>query len=142
MFIGEYRHSLDDKSRVIVPAKYREELGTSFILTKGLDGCLFIYTSSEWTQFEQKLRALPLTNVNARKFVRFFLAGAMECTMDKQGRILIPNNLVIYAEIEKDIIFIGMSNRIEVWSSKKWEEYNEEEFDANILAAQMKELGI
>ncbi|MEG0012632.1 MAG: division/cell wall cluster transcriptional repressor MraZ [Cellulosilyticaceae bacterium] len=142
MFIGEYKHSLDDKCRVIIPSKYRSLLGESFILTKGLDGCLFIYTLEEWKQFEQKLKALPITNTNARKFVRFFLAGAAECTMDKQGRILIPSNLVVYSCIEKDIVFIGMSNRIEVWSSSKWDDYNEQEFDANSLAEQMEELGI
>ncbi|MHC1747406.1 MAG: division/cell wall cluster transcriptional repressor MraZ [Cellulosilyticaceae bacterium] len=142
MFIGEYRHSLDDKARVIIPSKYREKLGTDFILTKGLDGCLFIYPQSEWSLFEQKLKTLPLTNENARKFVRFFLAGAVECTTDKQGRILIPNNLRVYSHIEKDIVFIGMGNRIEVWNSSKWDQYNDEEFDANALAVQMEELGI
>ncbi len=142
MFIGEYNHSLDDKGRVIVPMKYREELGESFILTKGLDGCLFIYSINEWSLFEQKLRSLPLTNTRARKFARFFLSGALECTTDKQGRILIPLNLRSYSEIEKDIVFIGMSNRIEVWSSRKWTNYNEEDFDVELLAEQMDELGI
>ena len=142
MFIGEYKHSLDEKGRVIVPVKYRDKLGDLFILTKGLDDCLFIYTLSEWSLFEQKLKALPLTNTNARKFVRFFLSGATECTTDKQGRILIPNHLRVYSEIEKDIVFIGMSNRIEVWSSHKWASYNEESCDASLLAEQMEELGI
>ena len=93
MFIGEYRHSLDDKSRVIVPAKYREQLANQFVLTKGLDGCLFVYTQDEWAGFSAKLKALPLTNMNARKFVRFFLAGAVECQMDKQP---ISNNAAIH----------------------------------------------
>ncbi len=142
MFIGEYKHSLDEKGRVIVPSKYREKLGEIFILTKGLDGCLFIYPLSEWNLFEQKLKQLPLTNTNARKFVRFFLSGATECNTDKQGRILIPNHLRVYSEIEKDIVFIGMSNRIEVWSINKWNSYNEEEFSAELIAEQMEELGI
>lgn len=142
MFIGEYQHSLDEKSRVTVPSKYREELRTCFVLTKGLDGCLFIYPQNEWTSFEQKLKELPLTNMNARKFVRFFLAGAVECTPDKQGRILIPSHLKVYSSIEKDIVFIGMGNRIEVWSSAKWDAYNEDAFDANALAEQMESLGI
>lgn len=142
MFIGEYRHSLDDKYRVTIPSKYREKLGDFFVLTKGLDGCLFIYALNEWTLFEQKLRSLPLTNTNARKFVRFFLSGAVECTLDKQGRILIPQNLRVYSQIEKDIVFIGMSSRIEVWSVDKWDAYNEESFDAESLAEQMEELGI
>ncbi len=142
MFIGEYRHSLDEKGRVIVPVKYREKLGETFILTKGLDGCLFIYPFSEWTLFEQKLKQLPLTNTQARKFVRFFLSGAIECSTDKQGRILIPNNLRVYSEIEKDIVFIGMSTRIEVWAINRWSTYNEEEFSAETIAGQMEELGI
>lgn len=142
MFIGEYQHSLDEKGRVIVPSKYREQLGESFVLTKGLDGCLFIYTLPEWNTFEQKLKNLPLTNTNARKFVRFFMSGAVECTTDKQGRILIPASLRVYSEIEKDIVFIGMSNRIEVWSFNKWQSYNNEEIDMELLASQMEDLGI
>ncbi len=142
MFIGEYQHSLDDKGRVIVPSKYREQLGDCFILTKGLDGCLFIYPLSEWTIFEQKLKSLPLTNTNARKFVRFFLSGAIECSPDKQGRVLIPNSLRVYSEIEKDIVFIGMSNRIEAWSQVKWDTYNNESINMELLATQMEELGI
>ena len=142
MFIGEYQHSLDDKGRVIIPSKYREQLGSHFILTKGLDDCLFIYSDEEWTSFEKKLKDLPLTNINARKFVRFFLAGAVECTPDKQGRILIPNNLRVYSQIEKDIVFIGMGNRIEAWSQLKWDIYNDTTFDANEMAVQMEELGM
>ena len=142
MFIGEYQHSLDEKGRVIVPSKYREQLGESFVLTKGLDSCLFIYTLPEWCTFEQKLKNLPLTNANARKFVRFFLSGAVECATDKQGRILIPSSLRVYSEIEKEIVFIGMSNRIEVWSLNKWNAYNDETVDMELLASQMEELGI
>ena len=142
MFIGEYQHSLDDKGRVTVPSKYREQLGESFVLTKGLDGCLFIYTQDEWRNFEQKLKNLPLTNMNARKFVRFFLSGAVECMTDKQGRILIPNTLRVYSKIEKDIVFIGMSNRIEVWSLENWQAYNDMDIDVEALASQMEELGI
>jgi len=142
VFIGEYQHSLDEKCRVIVPSKYREQLGDNFVLTKGLDGCLFIYPILEWVVFEQKLKSLPLTNMNARKFVRFFLSGAVECSPDKQGRILIPNSLRVYSEIEKDIVFIGMSNRIEVWSKTKWDTYNSEALDMESLAMQMEELGI
>ena len=111
-------------------------------MTKGLDGCLFIYPLTEWTIFEQKLKNLPLTNINARKFVRFFLSGAIECSPDKQGRILIPNSLQVYSEIEKDIVFIGMSNRIEVWGQMKWDSYNNEALDMELLASQMEELGI
>ena len=142
MFIGEYQHCLDEKGRVTVPSKYRDQLGERFILTKGLDGCLFIYPLDEWNLFEQKLKNLPLTNMNARKFIRFFLSGAVECSPDKQGRILIPNSLRVYSEIEKDIVFIGMSNRIEVWSQMKWDAYNNQELDMELIATQMEELGI
>ena len=143
MFIGEYQHSIDAKGRIIVPSKLRCDLGERFVLTKGLDNCLFIYTLEEWKNFEEKLKALPLTNINARKFVRFFFAGAVECEADKQGRILIPNNLREYAELLKETVFIGVSNRVEVWNKENWEKYNDsEEFDANEIAEHMVELGI
>ena len=93
MFIGEYSHTIDAKGRLIVPSKFREQLGDEFVVTKGLDGCLFVYENSEWKSFEEKLHALPLTNANARKFSRFFLAGACACEVDRQGRILIPSVL-------------------------------------------------
>ncbi|NLK21423.1 MAG: division/cell wall cluster transcriptional repressor MraZ [Epulopiscium sp.] len=143
MFMGEYQHTIDAKGRLIVPSKFRDELGDTFVVTKGLDNCLFVYPYLEWKVFEEKLNALPLTNSNARKFVRFFLAGAIECTIDKQGRILIPNNLRSYCKLEKDVIFIGVTNRVEIWSKDNWEAYNnDEDFDANDLAENMQELGI
>lgn len=142
MFIGEYRHNIDDKNRVTIPSKFREGLGDVFVLTKGLDNCLFIYPHTEWIVFEDKLRNLPLTNQNARKFARFFLSGAVECNVDKQGRILLPSSLRNYSGIMKDVYFIGMSNRIEIWGSEQWDIYNADEFDANELAEQMVELGI
>jgi len=142
MFIGEYKHNIDDKNRATVPSKFRDGLGDVFVLTKGLDNCLFIYPYAEWTVFENKLKNLPLTNQNARKFARFFLSGAVECKIDKQGRILIPSSLRSYSDIVKDIYFIGMSDRVEVWSSEQWDAYNADEFDANELAGQMEELGI
>lgn len=142
MFMGEYQHSLDEKGRVTIPSRYRDQLGAAFVLTKGLDGCLFIYSQLEWTGFEEKLKNLPMSNTGARKFARFFLSGAVECTLDKQGRILIPNALRVYSLIQKDIVFIGMSNHIEVWSLEKWKAYNEEPLDVELLASQMEELGI
>ena len=99
MFIGEYSHTIDTKGRLIVPSKFREQLGEEFVVTKGLDGCLFVYENSEWKSFEEKLHALPLTNANARKFTRFFLAGASACEFDKQGRILIPAVLREFAKL-------------------------------------------
>ena len=107
MLIGEYEHSLDSKGRMILPAKIREDLGEKFIITKGLDGCLFGFSESEWNNFEEKLKQLPLTNKNARDFVRFFLSGAVEAETDKQGRILIPANLREYADLDKE----GSCNR-------------------------------
>lgn len=142
MFIGEYEHALDSKNRIIVPSKFRDELGSKFIVTKGLDGCLYVYPLSEWEILEQKLKNLPLTSKNARAFVRFFFSGANEIEMDKQGRSLIPQNLVEYAEVKKEIVSIGVSNRVEIWSKEKWEEYNSSNIDFDEIAEQMSELGI
>ncbi|MBC2580659.1 division/cell wall cluster transcriptional repressor MraZ [Clostridium sp. DJ247] len=142
MFIGEYEHALDSKNRIIVPSKFREELGNKFILTKGLDGCLYCYTLNEWEVLEQKLKKLPLTNKNARAFVRFFFSGANEIEMDKQGRTVIPQSLLEYGDIKKEIVSIGVSNRIEIWSKEKWEEYNSSNIDYDQIAEQMGELGI
>ncbi|MTK12478.1 MAG: division/cell wall cluster transcriptional repressor MraZ [Clostridiaceae bacterium] len=142
MFIGEYEHALDSKNRIIVPSKFREELGNKFILTKGLDGCLYAYPLSEWEILEQKLKNLPLTSKNARAFVRFFFSGANEIDVDKQGRSLIPQNLLEYAEVKKEIVSIGVSNRVEIWSKENWEEYNNSNIDFDEIAEQMSELGI
>lgn len=142
MFIGEYSHAVDSKKRMIIPAKFREELGENFILTKGLDGCLYAYPLNEWKLLEEKLKKLPLTSRNARAFVRFFFSGANEMNLDKQGRTSIPQNLIEYAHIKKEIISIGVSTRIEVWSKEKWEEYNDSDIDFNEIAEKMSELGI
>ncbi|MBR6505047.1 MAG: division/cell wall cluster transcriptional repressor MraZ [Clostridia bacterium] len=143
MFIGEYEHSVDAKGRVIMPAKLRDDIGEKFIITKGLDGCLFAYSLDEWTNFESKLKTLPLTNKNARDFVRFFLSGAVECEIDKQGRFLIPNNLRTYATLEKEINIIGVGTRIEIWNREKWEKYSSEEnISADDIAENMTMLGI
>ena len=122
MFMGEYNHTIDAKGRLIIPSKFRELLGEEFVLTKGLDGCLSIYPMDEWKAFEEKLRALPLTNKNARTFTRFFVAGATNCELDKQGRILVPQTLREFAGLEKDVVLTGNLNRIEVWSKEKWSE--------------------
>ena len=143
MLIGEYEHSLDAKGRLIMPSKLRESMGEKFIVTKGLDGCLFGFSKHEWTNFEEKLKTLPLTNKNARDFVRFFLSGATECEIDKQGRFLIPSNLRQYALMEKDVVIIGVGTRIEIWNKNKWEEYNSEEnISADAIAENMTLLGI
>ena len=124
MFIGEYSHTIDAKGRLIVPSKVREQLGDEFVVTKGLDGCLFVYENSEWKSFEEKLHALPLTNANARKFSRFFLAGACACEVDRQGRILIPSVLREFAKLEKDVVLVGVGSRIEIWNKAVWNEKN------------------
>lgn len=142
MFIGEYQHALDSKNRMIVPSKLREELGSKFVITKGLDGCLYAYPQSEWKILEEKLKTLPLTNRDARAFVRFFFAGACEIEMDKQGRGLIPQNLKEYAGIEKEIVSIGVLTRVEIWSKEKWQEYNDSNIDFESIAEKMSDLGI
>ncbi|TAI51818.1 division/cell wall cluster transcriptional repressor MraZ [Bacillus paralicheniformis] len=130
MFMGEYQHTIDSKGRMIVPAKFREGLGEQFVLTRGLDQCLFGYPMSEWKLIEEKLKALPLTKKDARAFTRFFFSGATECELDKQGRINIASPLLNYAKLEKECVVIGVSNRIELWSKEIWEQYVGEQEDS------------
>lgn len=128
MFMGEFQHNFDTKGRIIVPSKFREELGERFVVTRGLDKCLFAYPMAEWSIIEEKLKKLPLTKKDARAFTRFFFSGAVECEVDKQGRINIPQPLRNYAGLDKECVVIGVSNRIEFWASENWEEYfNESE---------------
>ena len=124
MFMGEYSHTVDAKGRLIVPSRFREQLGDEFVVTKGLDGCLFAYENTEWKALEEKLQALPLTNTNARKFTRFFLAGASTCEVDRQGRSLIPSVLREFAGIEKEAVLVGVGSRIEIWSKEAWMKAN------------------
>ena len=141
MFMGEYNHTIDAKGRLIVPSKFREIVGDAFVVTKGLDGCLFVYDNEEWKLFEEKLRALPITNKEARQFVRFFLAGATEAEVDKQGRILIPNVLREFAELIKDVVLVGVGSRIEIWGKERFE--NETVFeDMDEIAEHMAQLGL
>ena len=143
MLLGEYSHNLDAKGRVSVPAKFREDLGHTFIVTKGLDNCLFAYSKEEWKTFEEKLKNLPLTNINARNFIRFFFSGATECEIDKQGRINIPQNLREYASLSKDVYIIGVSTRVEIWDKEKWDNYTSpENMDLDEIANQMSNLGV
>ena len=123
MFMGEYHHTIDAKRRLFIPARFRQGLGDRFVLTKGLDGCLFAYPQTEWDALEQKLKSLPFTKGDARAFVRFFFSGASECEVDKQGRILIPANLRDYARLEKNVVVIGVSSRVEIWAKDQWEDY-------------------
>lgn len=124
MFMSQYNHTIDAKGRVIIPAKFREKLGDSFVITKGLDGCLYGYAEAEWKNFEEKLATLPITNRDSRQFTRFFLAGAAECELDKQGRILIPSVLREFAGLEKDVVLVGVASKIEIWSRERWDEVN------------------
>ena len=141
MLIGEYEHSLDAKGRIIMPAKFREDIGEKFIVTKGLDGCLFAFSINEWTKFEEKLSTLPISNKDARTFTRFFFAGAIDCELDKQGRFLISSNLREFAEFIKDVIIVGMNSRIEIWSKENWNKCDNS-FSADEIAEKMEMLGI
>ena len=142
MFMGEYNHTIDAKSRLIIPSKFREILGDEFVVTKGLDGCLFVFDNTEWTVFEEKLQKLPsLTNPDVRKFVRFFMAGAITVEVDKQGRILIPTGLKDFAALEKDAVLIGVGSRVEIWSKERYEgtvSYD----DMEEIAMHLSELGL
>lgn len=127
--MGEYQHTLDTKQRLIIPAKFRDQLGSQFVVTRGLDGCLFGYPMSEWQLLEQKLKALPLTKRDARAFVRFLYSAATVCTLDKQGRINLPDPLVKYADLSKKCMVVGVSNRLEIWDSDRWDAYNADTAD-------------
>lgn len=141
MLIGEYEHSLDAKGRLIMPSKLRDDIGEKFIITKGLDGCLFAFSIEEWKNFEQKLRTLPISNKDARAFSRFFFAGAIDCEIDKQGRFLISSNLREFAGLTKDVVIVGMDSRIEIWSKDKWEQLDGN-ISADEIAEKMEMLGI
>ncbi|NLN16660.1 MAG: division/cell wall cluster transcriptional repressor MraZ [Firmicutes bacterium] len=143
MFMGEYQHTLDNKGRLIIPAKFRAGLGERFIVTRGLDGCLFAYPLKEWEILESKLKELPLTKSDARSFVRFFFSGASECELDKQGRIMLPANLREYAQMTKDVVVIGVANRVELWSKELWDEYMDKATASyEEIAEKIVELGI
>ncbi|MBC2372565.1 division/cell wall cluster transcriptional repressor MraZ [Listeria booriae] len=123
MFMGEYQHNIDIKGRLIVPSKFREQLGDQFVITRGLDKCLFAYPLDEWKKVEEKIQTLPLTKKDARSFTRFFFSGASECELDKQGRMNIPSNLTSYAALEKETVIVGVASRIEIWSKSEWDAF-------------------
>lgn len=126
MFMGEYQHAVDAKGRLIIPAKLRDGLGERFIATKGLDKCLFVFPLKEFEAVSEKLRALGMANSQARAFNRMFFSGATECELDPQGRILLPGNLREYAAIDKEVVILGVENRVEIWAQERWAEYSEE----------------
>lgn len=141
MFMGEYNHTIDAKGRLIIPAKFREVLGDEFVVTKGMDGCLFVFDNSEWQAFAEKLRSLPMIDKEVRQFTRFFLAGAASVEVDKQGRILLPSVLRDFAGITKDTVLIGVGSRIEIWSKDRWEGTVTYQ-DMDEISTHMVELGI
>lgn len=143
MFLGEHHHTIDAKGRLIIPSRFREGLGEKFVLTKGLDTCLFAYPLQEWSILEQKMRSLPMTRSDARAFVRFFFSGASECETDKQGRILIPANLREYAGLKKEVVVIGVSSRVEIWARDRWEAYSAESASSvEEIAEKMEDLDL
>lgn len=129
MFMGEFQHRLDEKGRLTIPSKFREQLNESFVITRGLDGCIFIYCMEDWHQLEEKLATLPLGKKDARAFVRFFYAAASQESLDKQGRVKITSQLQKYASLKKECIIVGVSNRIEIWDKERWEEINDNMID-------------
>lgn len=143
MFLGEYQHSLDNKGRITIPAKFREQLGDKFVVTKGLENSIFLYSLPEWQVIEDKLRTLPFTRADVRSFARFFFSGASELDIDKQGRTVLPGNLREYAAIDKDVVIIGVGARAEIWAAEKWEKYIESaETSYEDIAASLVDLGI
>lgn len=141
MFMSEYNHTIDAKGRLIIPSKFREVLGEEFVISKGMDGCLFVYANADWDAFEQKLTALPMTNKEARKFTRFFLAGAAQVELDKQGRILLPATLREFAGLDKDVVLVGVGSRIEIWDKDRYETAGED-MDMDSITSAMEELGL
>ena len=142
MFIGEFQHTLDAKGRMFVPAKFRDELGEKFIVTIGLDKCLFVFPVETFQIYKEKLDAISIANRDAREFARFFFAGAGECEPDKQGRVMIPQKLRMYAGLEKEVIVVGVSGRVEIWDKEKWyATHSFENFDPEMLSNKMEGLG-
>ena len=141
MFMGEYNHSIDAKGRIIVPSKFREQLGDRFVVSKGLDRCLWVFPKDEWELFSSKLRSLPTERKDARKLVRFFMSGAIEVDTDKQGRVLLSQALREHAKLDKDVVLTGMANRVEIWDKKTWEDASTFD-DMDEIAEHMGEWGI
>ena len=135
---GEYQHTLDAKGRLFIPAKLREQLGDGFVVTKGLDECLLLYPQKAWDELEQKIRQLPMSK--SRGLQRFFLSSAADVTVDRQGRIVIPTTLRSYANLERDVVVIGVGERAELWDARRWNAYTDD-LDCESIAQAMEELG-
>ena len=143
MLMGEYHHNIDEKNRLIIPSKFRYELGEKFIVTRGLDGCLFVYPLNEWDKITNQLNTLSFTKKDARAFSRFFLSGATECEFDRQGRINIPTPLISYASLKKECVIIGVNDRLEIWSKNNWEKFfNDNEEDLSDIAENLFESNV
>lgn len=143
MFIGEYKHSVDEKGRMAVPAKFRPELAHAAVITRGLDRCLYVFTQAEWEAMAQKIKALPMTNANARAFQRLMLSGATEVEFDAQGRVLIPEYLRTYAGLKKQAVVAGVYSRLEIWDEDAWTAYKTKTENASEeIAERLGELGI
>lgn len=133
MFIGEYHNSIDDKNRLTIPSKFRNSLGENFVITRGIDNCLFVYNKEEWIQIINKYKELPNTK-DARKFMRVFLSGAIECTFDKQGRVSLTSPLIEYAALKKECVIIGVNDRLEIWDRENWNKFMEDTTDISDIA--------
>lgn len=143
MFIGEFQHNLDAKGRVVLPTKFREELGEKIIVTKGLDGCLNVYTMDAWQAIYEKLQKLPTTSKDARMYIRMISAKASECSFDTQGRILLPQTLIVEADIKKEAVVVGACNHVEIWSKERWNSFEMEGMDSlENIAERLSEYGI
>jgi MraZ protein len=143
MFIGEYQHVLDNKKRVAVPAKFRTQFKKGIVVTRGLDGCLFVYPQSEWKKIAEKLGSLPVGEKGTRSFIRMVLAGATDSKLDSQGRVLIPDYLKKYADLNKEVVVAGLFNRLEIWDKKIWEKYKKgAEKNQDEVAEQLGRLGM
>lgn len=143
MLIGRYKHTIDNKKRLALPSKFRGELGGKIIITKGIENCLVVYTEKEWEMFSQKLANLPISQIEARSFIRNILAGAMEIVLDKLGRILVPDYLKEYAGFKKNVVICGLSNRLEIWDEQKWEAYiKKSEKGVQEIVSKLGSLGI
>ena len=143
MFIGEYVYTIDHKKRLSIPSKFRKTLGKKAVLTTGLDNCLVVYPTLEWQKLTKKLEGLPNGQTDARGFVRIMLSGAVDVTFDKLGRILVPDYLKDYALLKKNVSILGLSNRIEIWEQKRWQDYKDRtQKDIGDMASRLQQLGI
>ncbi len=143
MFFGEVKHNIDAKGRLVLPAKFRDGIQDGYVMTKGLDQCIFLFPMDEWRRMEEKLKSLPITHKNARAFVRYFFSGACDGELDKQGRVRIPQNLMDYARLNATTVIIGVGTRMEIWSEDLWDAYTEDDaLSYDQIAQQLSDLGI